>query len=326
MLFSINIGNQKYKYERVPSQSSDSDGGGIFQLKPPPTSHSPSSGRRVALSQDTNAMDPLGMGTPRTLNPVRPRSTSESRYGGHSQKTYESGRGTYTTWKVQKSHIIGPKHHSTSVGNIRHSLDHIPAPVPNGWSQQVTSPNNSSTFGSSMQKMNGQSLFPSAKSPVDIHQSLKDLRQHPASSYTSEHEHGMRLNSQIVNGPLKPDIDIKTDMFAPKGGHHGNSIAMALSQDTGSSVYNEYSYHHQHHVYPDKKSLPRPKTVSLSSPYGSRSNALSDAIASQGSHPSQLPSIEDTQGKGKVGSVWTGSSTVVLHYVSCITTAVRPHV
>ena len=264
---------------------------------------------RPALSQDSELADPIQPGGPKkVLSPLRPKSTAMEHshvYGRHhgSMKEGLNDQAMYTTWKGHKRHVVGPKYQS---GAGRQSSDSSQIPIPNGWS--VASAN---MYGGSVRKLSptNQESY-TARSPSDnIHQSLRDLRQHPASHMTPENEHGMGL-AQEVSGANRSDLELVTEMFTPRGHPYGSDMhSMPLSQDSGMMLKGDPSYEGRlrkpKSMEQLKRSLPRPKTVSLSSSSGQSNGELamslmspsdSRTMSSNGKHQ-RLPSIEELQTK-----------------------------
>ena len=310
---SIATQNELYangKPRRHASQGGECDPSHNPVASKPICSHTPSPMICPAVSQDSEQGDPMQYGSTRkVLSPLRPKSTAMEHIptvGRHhgSMKDGINDQAMYTTWKGHKRHVVGPKYQS---GAGRHSMDSSQIPIPNGWSGA-----SASIYGSSLRKVSpGNQEFYAAKSPSDnIHQSLKDLRQHPASHMTPEHEHGMSLTQDVNGGTNRSDLELVTEMFTPRGHPYSSDPhSMPLSQDSGMMLKGDPSFESRlrkpKSMEQLKRTLPRPKTVSLSSS-STQSNgdvamslmspSESRTMSSYGKHQ-RLPSIEELQTK-----------------------------
>ena len=309
---SIAAQNELYtngKHQRHLSQTSEHEPGYTPLATKPIHSQTPSPMIRPVASQDPEHGDLMQHGgTRKVLSPLRPKSTSMEHghaVGWHHGSTKDgmNDQATmYTTWKGHKRHVVGPKYQS---GSGRHSMESSQIPIPNGWSAA-----SASMYGGSLRKLSPVNQeFGATKSPSDnIHQSLKDLRQHPASHMTPENEHGMSLTQEVKGSTNRSDLELVTDMFTPRV-CDPDPHSMPLSQDSGMMLKGEASFEGRlrkpKSMEQLKRSLPRPKTVSLSSSssQSNRDMALSlmspsesHTIPAHGKHQ-RLPSIEELQTK-----------------------------
>ena len=310
---SIATQNELYangKPRRYLSQTGDNDLSHAPKTSKPVYSPTPSPMTRLVAPPDSEQGDPKHLGGSRkVLSPIRPKSTvieTSNAVGRHHglMKDGINDQAMYTAWKGHKRHVVAPKYQS---GAGRHPVDSSQIPIPNGWSAA-----SSSMYGGSLRKLSPaqQDFCGGTMSTSDnIHQSLKDLRQHPASHMTPENEHGMSLTQEVNGSTNRSDLELVTDMFAPRGPYGPDPHSMPLSQDSGMMLKGDPSFEgrlrKQKSMDQLKRSLPRPKTVSLSSSISHSNGDIamclmspseSRTMSSHGKHQ-RLPSIEELQTK-----------------------------